>query len=406
MQDERLIFLEDLAKYVIKKSTLKKETCYFGKKEMTDVLIPGGDETYYSFWVRDCAMMVESGLVDNDSVKKYIEIFSTCGQNGKDTLYLENGLIVPPYAVCDHVNYNGKPVFFPGTYDDGANQGTGKWGTYPPFCDNYYYVIMVNQYLKQSNDYQILENVYNGIKLIDRIKYAFIGYNVDKETDLCYSEKGRHTVSWGFTDSVRMNGLVLYGSILRYNAAKCLYEITKDSEYSIRAEKIRQNIIDKFYDEESGWFYSSTGDDKQHDVNGTVYAVFSGISNDIKIAKAVTEAYIDGYTTKSGYIRHIATNKDYERGVKCWADCGADYDNYQNGAYWATGTGWYAYTMSLYSKECALRLIDEYISHTKLNLDNGSPFEYFNAYKKQAKWYGTSGVIPFIGYKKMIENNK
>ena len=72
MQDERLIFLEDLAKYVIKKSTFKKETYYFGKKEMTEVLIPGGDETYYSFWVRDCAMMVESGLVDNDYVKKYI----------------------------------------------------------------------------------------------------------------------------------------------------------------------------------------------------------------------------------------------------------------------------------------------------------------------------------------------
>ena len=42
---------------------------------------------------------------------------------------------------------------------------------------------MVNQYLKQSNDYEILENVYNGMKLIDRIKYAFIGYNPNKDAN-------------------------------------------------------------------------------------------------------------------------------------------------------------------------------------------------------------------------------
>ena len=82
--------------------------------------MPSGDEKYLSFWVRDAAMMAESGLLSDDALLRYIGIIACHGQNGEEPRHLANGLTVPPYAVADHINYDGKAVFFPGTYRSGA----------------------------------------------------------------------------------------------------------------------------------------------------------------------------------------------------------------------------------------------------------------------------------------------
>lgn len=401
--------LKALAIKTINDCTVKKTTAYFGKETQLNVLLPSGDEKYVSFWVRDAAMMAESGLISNCDLKRYIEIIALKGQNDDKCVLLENGLTVPAYAVADHINYDGCPVFFPGTYNSGQDQGDGTFGSFPPFCDNYYFVLMVDAYLRQSSDYEILDTKYNGLLLLNRLEYAFAGYNIDDESGLCYSDAEKHTVDWGFVDTIKKSGKLLMASLLRYNAACALERVfehrgdnTKRNYYFALAQKIRTNVMDVFYDAETGWFYSATGIGHQHDVWATAYAVFSGITLDERTLSALSNAYADGKAVVDGYVRHILTDEDFSNS-SAWESAVSTHNEYQNGAYWATPTGWYAY--ALYKRNGTVELLEEFLCHTAKNAHRGAPFEWMDALGEQVSGlnYGTSGVLPYVGAKRIFE---
>lgn len=402
--------LKTLAVKTIGDCTFTKDGNYFSVESKYDVLLPSGDEKYYSFWVRDAAMMAESGLLPNEVFKKYIEIFATHAQNGGDTRFLENGLTVPPFAIADHINYDGKPVFFPGTYSSGENQGDGSYGFFPPFCDNYYFIIMVWEYVKQSEDFKILNKEYNGISLLQRLKYAFLGYNIDSASELCVSEKTKFTIDWGFVDTVKKSGKLLMASLLRYNAAMALYHLLdmrgdyNDSKYySNVAQKIKSSVLETFYDESTGWFYSATGIGHQYDVWGTAYAVYSGITSNEKTLAALYMAYKNHTSVVDGYVRHILTDNDYSQG-SAWECTKTAFNEYQNGAYWATPTGWYAYALYQYNGE--IGILEDFVKHTEKYMDMGAPFEWIDATTEKFSGirYGTSGVLPYIAAKRIIKN--
>lgn len=404
--------LKALAFKTINACTIEKTTTFFGKEEHLKVLLPSGDEKYVSFWVRDAAMMAESGLISNDDLKRYIEIIALKGQNGDSCRLLANGLTVPPYAVADHINYDGCPVFFPGTYNSGWDQGDGRYGSFPPFCDNYYFVIMVDAYLRQNSDYEILDAEYNGLSLLDRLEYAFAGYNIDEESGLCFSTAEKHTVDWGFVDAIKKSGKLLMASLLRYNAACALERIferrgdgKKLKYYFALTQKIRNNVMEVFYDAETGWFYSATEIGHQHDVWATAYAVFSGITQDKMTLLALADAYATGRATVDGYVRHILTDEDFSDS-SAWESAIVGHNEYQNGGYWATPTGWYAY--ALYKHNGSLDILEDFLRHTVKNEHRGAPFEWMDEHTEQISGlnYGTSGVLPYIGAKRILEETE
>lgn len=372
------------------------------------LLLPSGDEKYYAFWIRDTAMMAESHLISNDDLRRYVELIATYGQNGAEMLYLANGLVVPPYAIADHINYNGKPVFFPGGYKDEGDQGDGTWGSFPPFCDNYYFITMVYDYLCQSDDKAILNRMFSGMQLKERMEKAMEGYNLDEETGLCVSSYARHTVSWGFTDTVAMQGKLLFASMLRYRAAKCMAELFPEKGYASLQICLKNEIIAHFYDEKTGWLWSSDGRDRQHDVWGTAYAVYLRIldeSRTIRTAIALQNAWNDGIVGVHGYIRHILTTEDAIPGLSAWARCYKEINTYQNGAYWATPLGWYADAVHLVNPELAESMLWEFITHTKERLNDGAPFEFLSRDGSVVSgcMYGTSGVLPYVAAKRFLE---
>lgn len=404
--------LRTLAVKTVTDCTFKKSVSYCGVESDINVLLPSGDEKYRSFWVRDAAMMAESGLVENVDLKRYVEIIATHGQNGASERCLENGLRVPPFAIADHINYDGNPVFFPGTYSSGEDQGKGSFGAFPPFCDNYYFIIMVDAYLLQSEDIDILNTEYSSIVLSKRLEYAFRGYNLDEENLLCVSDDERHTVDWGFVDTVRKSGKLLMASLLRYNAAlsmERIFTLISDNErreyYANIAQRIKQRIIDTFYDADTGWFYSATGIGHQHDVWATAYAVFSGITQDPRVLSALCASYEDKTAVLNGYVRHILTNEDFSDS-SAWESSLAALNTYQNGAYWATPTGWYAY--SLYKYNGSIDILEDFLLHTEKNADRGAPFEWTNEMgdKVSGLNYGTSGVLPYIAAKRILDELK
>ena len=402
MKQYEVEYLKRLAQSTINECLFEKDIELNGCLQRVKLLLPSGDEKYRSFWVRDCAMMAESGFIPNQLLKLYIEFIVSNGQNSGQTKYLENGLCVPPYAIADHINYNGKPVFFPGTYSDGSNQGEGAFGYYPPFCDNYYFIILIDQYIRQSKNEKILFSQYNGKTLLDLMKLSFQGYNLDIETGLCKSDECKHTVDWGFTDTVKKSGLLAMSSLLRYRCAKILekYVVGKKRRfYAEKAEKIKKNIQNVLYDKHSGWLYSATGLCRQHDVWATAYAVCLGVLQEEKTYQALRNGYITKTTVRNGYIRTIPYGEDYNEQTS-WQCCNVGKNFYQNGAYWATATGWYAKALFSFDQNIALSILKDFIEHTEKYKDIGAPFEWINEETTEYSGlhYGTSGVLPYLGF--------
>ena len=399
--------LRALAERTLADCAFTKSASYFGVCEDTVVLLPSGDEKYLSFWVRDCAMMAEGGLLSQRDLLRYLEIIALCGQNGEETLYLENGLTVPPFAVADHINYDGRPVYFPGTYQSGSDQGCGRYGYFPPFCDNYFFVLLAAQYVAQSGDVAILQKSYGGTPLITRLAHAANGYNIDSATGLCESAEDAYTVDWGFVDTVKKSGKLLMASLLRHNAHAALAELfrlrgddKKCKQYLAEASKIAENVRKTFYDVASGWLFSATGIGHQPDVWGTAYAVFSGVIEERATLTTLAEAYRNGTAVTDGYVRHIPTDRNHSA-ISAWEATTTELDRYQNGAYWATATGWYAYALWRYDR--STDILEEFLTHTEEHAACGAPFEWIDKATAHVSGlrYGTSGVLPYVGAKRI-----
>ncbi len=403
----RLIpLLKQLAQETIQDCTFRKEVAMESGLNQIDLLLPSGDEKYKSFWVRDAAMMAESLLVDSANLKQYIELIATCGQNGRETLYLDNGLKVPPYAVADHINYNGRPVFFPGTMNDGTDQGIGKYGFYPPFCDNFYFVIMVGAYVRQTGNRQLLHQVYKEIPLINRLEYAVQSYNIHPETQLCFSEEDYFTVDWGFVDAVKKSGFLAFASLLRYRAYMVLSELNPEQKmiYTKQATQIQSSLMNLLYDREAGLFYSATGIGHQHDVWATAYALCIGALKDERAAKALTALYEKGVVTTLGsYVRHVIKTEDVSD-TCTWESTFLRYNSYQNGGYWATPIGWYARALYDYNPTIGEAFLQAFIDHTDAHREEGAPYEWLHPETgvTDGHRYGTSGVLPYVAFMDLI----
>ncbi|MBO9610792.1 MAG: hypothetical protein J7639_32880, partial [Paenibacillaceae bacterium] len=195
---------------------------------------PGGLHNYPSFWIRDFAMSLESGLIDADEVKPML-LLTASRQNGSDEVMLDAARI-PPFAVPDHINLDGKPVFYPGTYSSGADQGGGRWGVYPPYCDHYYFIVMAYEYVKQSGDLSILAHAINGYSLLDRIQAAYEVPWQDHENGIVWTEADKRAVNFGFVDSVIQTGHLLFSTILKYRTSHMLITLYESALQTSEAE--------------------------------------------------------------------------------------------------------------------------------------------------------------------------
>ena len=101
------------------------------------IYVPGGDDKYPSFWIRDYVMQCRFGFIDGVEMKTAL-LFFLSHQNGSERRELANGLRLDPWSIPDHINvpgggnpefhrtYANGAVFFPGSYSPTDNQGSGR----------------------------------------------------------------------------------------------------------------------------------------------------------------------------------------------------------------------------------------------------------------------------------------
>ena len=296
-------------------------------------------------------MNFSSGLVSREDGLRHLHLILT-RQNGPYPVDLGNGVIIPPYAIADHINLDGQPVFFPGTLDPNANM-EGKFGFRPP-SNNQYDVIWLTHMLARNVDPKtLLDKEVEGLSIYERLKLAFEVPEIDPETQLICTTDESRAVGFIFYDVIYMTGDLLMASLIRYRTAlqmACLAKIMGNAEdiiyYNSIAQKIRINIHPVFGDHDGsrgGWLKASTGVSGQPDVWGSIFAIYVGAveGDDRKrLLHTITNALQkESEIEFQGALRHVPVSYDASP-TSAWEQTDEPKNRYMNGAYWHTPLGW------------------------------------------------------------------
>ncbi len=329
-------------------------------------LVTPGKGGYPAFWIRDFTMATDSGLVPSTEIRQHLFLVAR-SQNGATERTLKSGGIIPPYAIPDHINFDGSPVFYPGTYSSGEDQGRAPWGPLPPADDHYEFIHLAYRLWRQTKDTSFLHESVGGLEMMTRLKNAFSAPTVDSATGLFQTDDARRAVGFGFCDAVQMSGKLLMPSLLRWRAAGELLEMTREEHYRDVQRNIERSIGEAFRDSRSGWLLAATEACRQPDVWGTLYALHlglldKGVSN--AATDTVSESVRKGTILLDGAVRHVPTDRDFSAST-AWERSVAPKGSYQNGAYWHTPTGWLLSALREIDSELFRQVRDSFVQHMR-----------------------------------------
>ncbi len=386
---EDLRYLTELAEAVIEAARVRpgEYVGKFGPNLTGHTLIrPGGGAGYPAFWIRDFAMSQGCGLIRQD--EQLHALLLTAKHQSDHDWHTPSGSFVPKGAIPDHISFDGKPIFFPGTIDDYEGQGGKKWGYLPSLDDHFYFTEMAWQLVDQKHDITVLKTEVAGISLLDRLEMAFNVPPVEKEGIMVCCGEANRGVSFGFTDAIEHTGELLFCSLLRCRAALQLADLfrldgnwEKYEKYSDLASLITENIP-RFFTHEYGLLKASTGKSAQPDVWGSAFAVYYGLLNPQSadsLCRTLARAVEQDTISWKGNIRHVPTDADFNS-TTAWESALPKKNTYQNGAYWGTPVGWVAYAVARVNEELASGLLKEYFQELRegdyrQGPDFGSPWE-------------------------------
>ncbi|MFT3704130.1 MAG: hypothetical protein QM802_17315 [Agriterribacter sp.] len=412
---EDLAFLKQITKDVIDSSRIfpKQSIPSFGSNNTGGTLIrPGGRNAYPSFWIRDYAMSLETGFITVKEQKHMLLL--TASTQCNQTWITKNGSMIPVGAIADHIRIdNSLPIYYPGTYSY-EEQGEKTFGMTPPYCDQFYFIHMAYEYIKSSVDIAILTQTINGTRLIDRLEAAFRVPPSKPDNYMVYTSDAFRGVDFGFRDAEEITGELCFSSILKYKAANELSELYKKLKNQLKSEAYKEiatsikKALPRIFAGKNGMLLASTGKSKQPDVWSTALAVCYGILEGDDLTKAC-ETLSDAYSRKTlslnGNIRHILTTDDYSNST-AWEISLAPKNEYQNGAYWGTPTGWVCYAIAKVNKTNAMLLAKEYIDDLRKNDfrkggEAAAPYEcFYLPSHRQNPLYMTTVACPYIVFKK------
>lgn len=332
---------------------------------------------YEAFWLRDYAYTLE-GSINSYSDK---ELLDAC------KLFVRN--IRADGAGVDCIKFDGHPIYKPGFGSMGDN----------PVADGSQFTVAVawHTYQKTKNSEflgEIIDALVKTMNAVPRNPRTGLVHIKDSDWDRC---------PYGFTDTVRMQGDVLFCSLLYVEAGRRLSGLLnvvgrKDEaiHWKREAEIIAGSIRDVFWDSDVGLFRAATIRCREHHIWGSAFAVYLGVA-DKSQSRDIAMYFRDHYSqiVQQGQIRHLPANT-------YWEKCQAAHDTYQNGAYWATPTGWFVYTLDLVDPKLADQTVIDMVTDFQ---KNGVCEWVFNK-KYKLPNYLASAALPLAGIRAMIEKRK
>jgi hypothetical protein len=328
-------------------------------------------------------MGYSSGFVSAEEGLGHLRLIAS-RQNASERR-LPTGAIIPTHAIPDHINLDGTPVFYPGTYSSGLDQGGEPWGICPPFNNYFDFIWLAYLLWKDTGNAEIFRETINRRTLLERLTLAYAVPTTDPQSGVVFTNAEQRAVGFIFIDQIYMTGHMLMASLERYRAASQLAEIhralgdaTSAQPYQHDAELIHANIERIFVNPDAnyGWLRAATGTSGQADVWGTLYALYLDILSPPVRNRAIRQILEDmenGNILLEGAVRHVPVNRDASP-TSAWEKTIAPHNRYQNGAFWHMPVGWLIAALDREHPAKAAAVFQDYVAHLrKGDFRQGSP---------------------------------
>lgn len=383
------------------------------------IRVPGGNMGYPAFWVRDAVMMLGGDLIPAAELEGWIRLMCSTVPGPRDW-HVRPGVVVPAFSIPDHINFDGRPTFYPGNYETGEKQGGRPFGKYPPIDDHYYFLTAVWHHWKLTRSTRLFQETvktaWGEMQLAELCERVYATPAADRATGLCVSAdtEAEHAIDFGFCDTVRKSGKLLFPSLLKMVAARQMAELFHEAgrkdearRFEGEARRIRGAIPQTFLRDAGGteaWLHSATGVCNQTDVWGSAFAVWcdavDGAVAD-RLGRALARAFRERTAVREGCVRHILTTDRVNGGG--WEGCDR-LGVYQNGGYWGTPTGWYITAAARVDRSAARAMAAEYVRFLRDHMrpDGVSEaWEWFNpdTGRNANPLYAATVILPWLSLK-------
>ena len=340
---------------------------------------------YEGFWLRDYEYTLE-GSVDAYSNE---ELTDAC------RVFVRG--IRADGAAVDKVRFDGTPVYQP---------GDGEMGKHPVADGSQFTVSVAWHTYRKTKDKQLLGDI------IEPLIKTMNAAPRNPETGLVHIEPGEewHRCPYGFTDTIRKQGDLLFSSLLFVQAARQLADLldelgrrTDADHWKQEAQRVAASIRKVFWDPQVGLFRAATVVCREHDIWGSAFAVYLGVA-DAAQSRAVAAYFKQHYgeIVQHGQIRHLPGGVYWEK-TSGGKGRPVPRDIYQNGAYWAVATGWFVYTLDLVDPTLA----DQTVLDMVADFQKGGACEWIiEPTHHHLQNYLASPSLPLAGIRAMLERRR
>lgn len=343
-------------------------------KDGTKAFPPQVGIGYQAFWLRDYEYTLEGS----------IDAYSTEELLAAARLFIKS--LRADGAAVDCVKYDGTVIYKPGYGSMGDN----------PVADGSQFTVGVAWHTYQKTRDTAFLN-----EILDPLVKTMQAVPLNPKTELVHivPGKGWDRCAYGFADTTRKQGDVLFCSLLFFQACRQLSDLLNDRGREDEADiwrqtghRVEQSIRDHFWDPKVGLFRAATVQCREHDIWGSAFAVYLGVadaSQSLAIANYFKTHYAD--IVQHGQIRHLPGGAYWEQGCA--------RDSYQNGAFWATPTGWFVYALDLVDPALADRTIIDMVRH----FQTYGACEWIFDEQRKLPNYLASASLPLAGIRAMLE---
>lgn len=297
---------------------------------------PDGLSNYAALWTRDLAYMAEyaGDLIPSEDLCAAIEYaMDGAAKNG---------------WIPDRVDVNGN-VFYTagfGAFPARPNLDTGTFLMIA--ADTYLSTLPAQEAQRQFARWK--ETLCRGIDCLP----------VDERGLIRNDAQPAHS-PYGFTDCVRKTGLLSMETVILWRALKALTKWmgAEGNRYLIWQRSIEAHFREVFWDDR-GMLRAATGLCNQIDVWASCYALAVDFPLSGEEKQAIAHwliAHYDGIV-QSGQVRHLPAGEQWESMLE-------DYEpgTYQNGAFWATASGWLAEALWPYDAQLAEKTLRDVLAY-------------------------------------------
>jgi hypothetical protein len=204
---------------------------------------------------------------------------------------------------------------------------------------------------------------------------------------------------YGFTDTIGKTGALFFESLLYWTACQRLAhwhqlegDLASADEYRRRARNIEQAVA-QLWDDRAGAFWAATKDCRQWDVWGNAYALWLDFPLGTRRARVAQWLHDNQHRIVwRGQVRHLLRGEHWGRLL-----APVQPERYQNGAYWATASGWYLHALALTDRRQARRWWEELITDFR----QGGICECVNTGYRQLPSYVVSAANPLAAARRL-----